>query len=295
MKLKKFKTLKIISKLWVNLDQKSFIKARYFRYFKRFPNLDDPRTFNEKVLWIALHYRKDIYTKCADKLAVKEYLDEKLGIEEANNIWCKKYGSWEKVDDIPFDTLPNQFVLKSNHSSGHIILCQNKDDIKIEDIKKELNAWLKENLYDLTGEWQYKNIKPKIICEELLDNNIIDYRIFCFNGEPQYVKLTQHNSKAPRGYDYAVYSIDWEKMNLLKTKGYGNKDFKKPICWNKMIEYARKLSSDFNFVRTDFFTVGDKVYFAELTFTPSSGWEDFVTDELAVKYGDMIKLEKMDA
>ena len=294
MKLRDFKVLKLISKIWSEVDQKSFIKARYYKYFHKFPDLDNPKTFNEKVLWIALHYRKELYTKCADKLAVKDYLDEKLGVEIANSVWCKKYGHWTNVDDIDFDSLPSSFVLKSNHSSGQIIICQDKSKLDIHKTKKEMSEWLKENLYHLTGEWQYKNIKPQIICEELLDSDIIDYRIFCFGGKPEYVKLTQHNPDTPRGYDYAIYSTEWAKMEILKTKGYGNKDFEKPESWELMLEYARKLSEDFNFVRTDFFTVDDRIFFAELTFTPSNGWEDFITEELAVKYGDMIKLEKAD-
>lgn len=290
MKLKKFKLLKVISRIWVRTNQKSFLKARYYRYFHEFPDLDNPKTFNEKVLWIALNTRKNLYTRCADKIEVKNYLDEKLGKKVADDIWCEKYGVWSTVDDIDFDLLPNEFVLKSNHSSGQIIICTEKKYLDVEKTKKEMKQWLKENLYDITGEWQYKNISPKIICEKLLDSNIVDYRIFCFSGKPEYVKVTQHNPMAKRGFDYAIYDMNWSELDIYKTKGYIKKEFSRPAEWGKIVEYAKCLSSEFNFVRVDFFSVEGKTYFAELTFTPSSGWEDFVSDDVAIKYGNLINI-----
>lgn len=279
-----------IRKLIIKKNIVFFSKRKYFQAFNRMPDLDNPSSFNEKTLWIATFYHNPLYTRCADKVLVREYLENKLGKEEADSLICKKYGIWETPEEIDFDSLPKSFVLKSNHASAQVILCSDKSQLNFDKVRKQLNKWLKTNYYYSVGEWQYKNIKPMIICEELLDSNIVDYRIFCFEGKPTYIKVTKHNSNSPGGYDYNMYYTNWDKTEFRMAQSYGDMDIEKPVCLDYMLELAEKLSSDFHFVRVDFFTVKEKVYFAELTFTPNSGREKYTDYNVDIEFGKMFDL-----
>lgn len=271
-------------------DVEAYSKMKYYEKFGFYPDLTNPTTFNEKTLWIAMNYHNPLYTKCADKVRVRQYLEEKIGKEKTDALVCKKYGIWDNPEDIDFDSLPNSFVLKSNHASGQVIICDNKATLDINKTKKQLKSWLKINFYYLMGEWQYKYIKPLIICEELLDSDIVDYRVFCFEGKPTYIKVTKHNSNSPGGYDYNMYYTNWEKTDFKMSQSYGELDFVKPDRLDYMLELAKKLSEDFHFVRVDFFTVASKVYFAELTFTPNSGCEKFTDFSVDKKFGSLFNL-----
>ena len=255
-------------------------------------DLSNPRTFNEKIKWMSTHYRNPLYTRCADKVSVQGYVEEKLGKEVADSLFCTKYGVWEHVEDIDIETLPNSFVFKSNHASGHVILCEDKTKLDWVQTKVTLNNWLRTNFFYMHGEWQYKNIKPKIICEELLDADIIDYRIFCFGGKPEYIKVTKHNNESKGGYDCALYYPDWTETEFTLAQNYGYLSVPKPADLDTMLEIARKLSKDFSFVRVDLYSVSGRTYFAELTFTPNSGCEWFTDESVDLRFGEMFKLPK---
>lgn len=241
-------------------------------------------------MWITINYHNSLYTRCADKVEVKKYLSQKLGQHEADKLICERYAIYDSVDDIDFDKLPNSFVLKSNHASGQVILCPNKDKLNVKKVKTEMRKWLKINYYYHTGEWQYKDIKPKIICEKLLQENITDYRIFCFEGNPTYIKVTRHNENSPGGYDYAMYYTDWSKTHFKMDLNYGELNEEKPKQLDYMLDLARKLSEDFHFVRVDLYSVNEKVYFAELTFTPNTGREKFENYQDDLYFGSLFNL-----
>lgn len=260
---------------------------------ERYPyvvDLKHPKTFNEKIKWLSTHYRNPLYTRCADKVEIYGFVVEKLGKEEADELFCEKYGIWEKVEDIDFDSLPSSFVLKSNHASGHIIICEDKNKLDWEKTQKTLNKWLHTNFFYVHGEWQYKNIKPKIICERLLDSDIVDYRIFCFAGKPEYIKVTKHNSNSAGGYDCGLYYTDWTEADFSVAQNYGNLEIEKPADLENMLRIAKALSANFCFVRVDLYSVSGKTYFAELTFTPNAGYEFFSEYETDLKFGEKITL-----
>lgn len=265
-------------------------EEKYYSAFDRIPDLDHPKTFNEKVLWISLYYHNPIYTQCADKVDVKHYLEDKLGEKETQKLICQRYGVWDNPDDIDFDSLPDSFVLKSNHASGQFILCRDKKKLDIQQTKRVMKNWLKINYYYASGEWQYKNIKPKIICEKLLESDIVDYRIFCFEGKPTYIKTTRHNTHSTGGYDCALYYPDWTPTEFRMSQNYGEMTIEKPKRLDYMLSVATKLSQDFHFVRVDLYSVENEIYFAELTFTPNSGREKFDNESVDERFGAMFDI-----
>lgn len=265
---------------------------KYYRCCGKFPCLSKPETFGEKILWIKLNYYNPLYTLCADKIAVKKYVTEKLesaGYQSGNSLFPKTYAIYENAEDIKIAELPVKFVLKPNHASGRVIICVDKTKLSERIIHNEASAWLKQNFYYEEGEWQYKDIIPQIICEELLEEDIIDYRIYCFDGKPSFVRTTRHNSQAKTGYSANFYDTNWNELGCI-LKGDIRDVFSRPKKWSEMLEIARILSRDFFFVRVDLYEAGNKIYFGELTFTSHNGIMNFQPQEWNTRLGNMIKL-----
>lgn len=239
-------------------------------------NLEDPRTFNEKLQWLKVNYRNPIMTICADKFAVRELIKGKIGAEYLNDL----YGVYDSVEEIDLDKLPNKLVFKPNHSSGRVIICTDKNKLDWQKEKKKMKFWLKENYYYQGGEWCYKNIKPKIICEKLLNEDIIDYKFMCFNGEPRCsVVCLERQIELKINF----YDLDWNRLPFKRKSPNAYYDIPKPVNYDKMLEFSRVLSKDFPFVRVDFYEVDNKLYFGELTFFPGNGhkfFEPYSYDEL---------------
>lgn len=255
-------------------------------------NLENPKTFNEKLQWLKLYNRKSEYTIMVDKYKVREYIKNKIGEEYLIPL----IGIWNSTDEIDFEKLPSQFVLKCNHNSGlGMCICKDKSKLNIEKIKKELKKGLKQNYY-LTGrEWPYKNVIPKIICEKFMQDNedreLKDYKFYCFNGKVKAVMInSDRNSDQPTKADY----FD-ENYNFLNLKwGYENSKVlpKKPENFEKMIELAEILSEDIPHIRVDFYNCNKKIYFGELTFFDGSGFEKFDNEEWDYRFGEYIELKK---
>lgn len=275
----------VIRKALIRFSPRTFIKFRYRLNLKHYPDLDNPKTLSEKLVCRMLYDHDDLYTICADKVAVREYVKTK--IEDAETYYPQWYGVYENPDDIEFEELPNAFVLKSNHASGQVLICPNKKELDIDQTTALLKKWLKTNWYYEWGEWQYKNIKPQIICEELLENNIKDYRIFCFEGEPMFIRATIHDETAKTGYGVGVYDTKWDKFPLWQDTD-NIISVEKPKHLDTMVELSKRLSEDFHFVRVDLYEVNGKVYFSELTFTPNGGIYYFKPDYWDEKLGQAI-------
>ncbi|HAS91453.1 MAG TPA: glycosyl transferase [Clostridiales bacterium] len=249
-------------------------------------NLANPQTFNEKIQWLKVHYRNPIMSKCADKVAVRDIVAEKIGKEYLTPI----YGVWDSVDDININGLPNEFVLKPNHSSGRVIICKDKEVFNWNVEFAKLRKWMKENYYYQNGEWVYKNIKPKIICEKLLSGSMIDYKFMCFHGEPRLLFTC-----SDRETDLKVTFFDLEFIKLPFIRKYKSSNIvKKPQKFEKMIELSKVLASDFAFVRVDFYENQGNIYFGELTFFPGNGMECFEPIEWDKKIGDMLDLSRIE-
>lgn len=221
-----------------------------------------PKDINEKLHWLNRYWQEPLKTQCADKYKVREYVEKKgLG-----SILVPLLGIWDNVEEIDFDSLPNQFVLKCNHGSGYNIICLNKKNLIIEQTKQRLSTWLQKDYSTLWGEMHYHNISHKIICEQLLSTTApLEYQVWCLNGEPESFLVCRKRYEG--GYDSWSYSLDWQRLYDRLEENV--EDLPKPANLDQIIEFARILSKPFPFVRADFYDVDGKIFFAELTFTPA--------------------------
>ena len=277
-------------KLKIKKNQKKTVKdvcfEKYYEKLKEYPNIDNPTTFGDKIQWIKINADLKKFQKYADKYEVREYIEQKIGKDYLIDL----IDVYENVDDINFEKLPKQFVLKGTHGSGYNIVVKDKAKLNINIAKYKLNYWLNENFYEVSKESQYKYIKPRIVCEKFIQDkngDLKDYKIFCFNGSPKYIEI--HHDRVSKKLDY--YDTEWNKMNL-KSYGYEESEngVEKPKKLDEMLSIAKKLSEDFPFVRVDLYYVDDKIYFGELTLTPASGNERYIPIEQDMKIAQLIDL-----
>lgn len=271
-------------------ERKSIICKQFSELFGYEMYIDNPVTFNEKIQWYKLYYRNSLMTKCADKYAVRDYVKRTIGGKYLNEL-ISVYGS---VEEVNFNSLPSQFVLKLNHSAGFNLACKDTNAFDLNKAKEKMTQWIKPeyNFYHTTYEWCYKNIKPKIICEKYLGDDLADYRFFCFNGKVKllYASLVSSISVNRKFKTKIFFDLDWNELPFSKIYEDGSKKVKKPKNFNKMIKLAEKLAKPFPFVRVDFYEVEDEIIFGELTFYPGNGMNLFNPIEWDCKIGDMFKL-----
>lgn len=284
---------KLVSKDLLNwLPDKFFLKLRYHQLLGEKLDLNNPKTFNEKLQWLKLYDRKVEYIKLVDKYEVREYISEALG----DKYLIPSLGVWERIEDIDFNLLPESFVLKGTHDSGSVIVCRNKSNFDMEAAKQKLSASLKRNLFWQGREWPYKNLKPRIIAEKLMQTfdgqDIIDYKFFCFNGEPKFLYVSQGLSDH-RTAHISYVSLEWEKEPFYREDfSIFEKLPEKPKTFDKMLEYSKILAKDYPFIRVDFYEINGELYFSELTFFPGAGFTKFYPEEWNEIIGNMIQLPK---
>ena len=278
-----------IRRIMVSVAPKFYSKYHYKRIWGFYPNLKMPKRFTEKLIWRIVYDHNPLYTQLADKVAVRDWVSDRLGGQKP---FPKCYGIYNDPSEIAFDLLPDKFVLKSNHASGHVIICNDKSKLDKQNAIEVMKKWLNTNYYYEWGEWQYKNIKPRIICEELLEDDIVDYRFFCFDGKVAFCWVTIHDHNAYSGYCGQVYTEDWKKLDFEYGDYDTHKEFPKPENLKEMVEMASKLSVGFDYVRVDLYTVKQKTYFAEMTFTSNGGSYRIKPDEWDYKLGEMWKMDK---
>lgn len=263
-------------------------KASLYYYYGTGKELNyrNPININEKMMWLTRYWRDPIKTKCADKFLVREYVKEK-GL---SNILIPIIGVWDNANDINFDMLPEQFVLKCNHGSGYNIICLDKSKLNRENTRITLNKWLLEDFSDMAQEIHYKAIPPKIVCEKLISSTApVEYQFWCINGKAESILVCRKNFDGT--YDAASYSLDWERLYDRKNED-SKVLFEKPIILNELIAIAEKLSHAFPFVRADFYVVDNQVYFAELTFTPAGNILTNYKEDFLQRLGHKLKLPK---
>ncbi|MBO7119862.1 MAG: hypothetical protein J6W03_06050 [Bacteroidaceae bacterium] len=256
-------------------------------------NLDNPQTLDEKIQKLKLEsYETDpLIIQCADKYAVRSYV-EKQG---CSDILVPLIAAYDKVEDIEWDKLPNAFAMKWNFGSGTNIICPDKSKLDIEEAKRKMKKWRKEkNWYLYLSEMQYKSIPPKIVVEAYLkpEHGVQpdDYKLYCFNGEPKFILLcTGREFGRPKFY---FFDEGWNLARINRDSKAAPEGFTypRPNCFDKLMESARTLSAPFKFVRADFYVVGDKVYFGELTFTPEAGIDAHRLYETDLMFGKLLKL-----
>lgn len=291
----------LLSKKYVSLffSDKLYLKIQYSLIMKKKLDFNNPQTFNEKMQWIKLYDRNPSYTLLVDKHAVRKYVTEKIGEEYLIPL----LGVWSNPDEIDFDSLPEQFVLKCNHNSGlGACFCKNKSKLNVEKTKENLRKGLNQNYYLLGREWPYKNVSPKIIAEKYMKNSIssddedgmVDYKFYCFNGKAKFAYISQNldNLQLAR---ISYVTLDAEAAPF-KRADYRAFDVLPPKTnqWKKMLELAEVLSKGIPFVRVDFYDVDDKIYFGELTFFPGGGYTKLYPEEWDYKLGQLISLNTVD-
>lgn len=252
-------------------------------------NLEHPRTFNEKMQWLKLNDHRPIYQQMADKVEAKKYVGKIIG----EDYIIPTLAVYDSVNDIEFDTLPHQFVLKCTHDSGTVFVCKDKDHLDKTAVVKLFRKALKKNYYPYNREWPYKHIRPRIIAEKYMENpgykELVDYKIYCFHGKPMYCQVVS-DRRTRKSMDF--FDCNWNHQSFHKSKEYpfALNTPSRPENYAQMLELASRLSKGIIFVRVDLYEISGKVYFGELTFYPASGMGGFSPMEWDYKFGDLIHL-----
>ena len=257
-------------------------------------NLEKPKTFNEKLQWLKLYDRKIEYTTMVDKYAVKQYVADKIG----ENHIIPTLGVWDKFEDIDFDKLPNNFVLKCTHDSGGLVICRDKSKLDMNAAKKKLNKSLKRNYFYAGREWPYKDVKPRIIAEKYLEEKgktvPEDYKVYCINGKPIYIVVFHNRFNHGEELSETVYNTAWEPQHISLDEHFKVSNIVEsvPECLDKMLKYSEILSENICQSRIDFYIVNNHLYFGEITLYTASGFQRMIPEEMDYKLGQMIKLPK---
>lgn len=268
------------------IPDKQFLQFSY-RIEMGYPlNLKDPKTFNEKLQWLKLYNRNPEYTTMVDKYTVKKYISEKIGAEYI----IPTLGVWNSFDEIDFDALPDQFVLKCTHDSGGLVVCRDKSCLNMDAARKKIETSLSNNFYYMGREWPYKDVPHRIIAEQYMADNLRDYKLFCFDGVPR-MTLVCSERFTKDGLKEDFYDEAWNHLNVQRP-AHGNAilPIQRPKQYELMKKLATKLSEKMPFARIDFYEINEKVYFGEITFYPDSGFEGFKPEEWDLKLGEWIKL-----
>lgn len=261
------------------LSDEQYLKLKYKNVFGRNLGLENPKTFNEKLQWLKIHDRKPAYTTMVDKYAVKQYVANRIGEEYI----IPTLGVWKHFDDIDFDNLPNQFVLKCTHDSGGLIICKDKRILDKAVAKKKIEKCLKRNYYWSGREWPYKNVPKRIIAEQYLSNDeksdeLSDYKVLCFNGEPKLIEI--HKGRFSGHHTQDFYDVNWNKTEFEQPEDpLSDEIMKKPVFADKMLELSRTLAKNIAHVRIDWYYTGGKLLFGEITFFDGSGFCPFINNQ----------------
>lgn len=284
--------LKLASRNIIHMSDRKFIEKKYFLKMGKQLNLDNPTTFNEKLQWLKLYNRRPEFTKMVDKYEAKKYVGGILGDE----FIIPTIGIYNNFKDIKFNDLPNQFVMKCTHDSESTIICKDKEKIDLKEMERKITKNLKTSYYYKCREWPYKNVKPRIIVEKYMateeQKELIDYKFFCFNGKPEFIYISEGLS------NHKTAKISFANMNYELMK-FHRKDYRpfeklppKPQNFEEMKKLAEILSKDICFVRVDFYSIENRIYFGELTFYPGGGYIPFEPEEYDDILGKMLELPK---
>lgn len=282
MKVKKYIIRKIVSlnpKRFSFLSDEIYLQLKFYDAFGRFMDFSNPKTFNEKLQWLKVYNHRPEYTQMVDKYAVKQYVSDKIG----NKYIIPTLGVWETFDDIDFDKLPNQFVLKCTHDSGGLVICKDKAKLDMKSAKKKIDTCLKNNYFYMGREWPYKNVKPRIIAEQYLSNDdqhdeLSDYKVLCFNGVPRLVEI--HKGRFSGHHTQDFYDIDWKKTKFEQPDDpLSDEIMDKPVFAKEMFELTSVLAAGIPHVRVDWYYTKGKLLFGEITFFDGSGFFPFIDNQ----------------
>ena len=260
---------------------------------KRFPkplNLTNPRRFNEKIIWLKTNYRHPNASLFADKVAVKDFVSKKVG----PGVIIPTLGIFNRGEDIKFDTLPNTFIIKANHGSGWNWIVKDKKRINKIQLVSKVNEWMNKNYYNQSLEYQYKEIRPKVLIEKLLSpkdqSDLRDFKFFCFHGKPQIIQVDFDRQIS---HKRNFFDLDWNRLHFTSLYPSFEGNLKKPKHFSKMLLIAKKLSKNFPHIRVDLYECNDRIYFGELTFHHGGGFEPIYPQEWDFKLGSLLDLPKL--
>ena len=267
-------------------DEKT-IKYRFRKKFGKELDLKNPQTLNEKINWLKLNDRRPLHTMCADKFLVREYISDKIGAEYLIPLLFHT----KDPKDLVSENLPDiPFIIKTNHDSGGVFIVRDKSKLNFKRAQLDFSRFLKNNYYQESKEWQYKNITPRILVEKLLlnkENKIpFDYKMHCFNGQ---LNFTQVDLDRQQNHTRNLYDRDWNFIPC-KWKYDNGRQLEQPINYDKMKYLAEKIAQDFIYVRVDFYSVDNKIFFGELTFHSESGLSKFNPTKYDLIFGEQLKL-----
>lgn len=266
------------------IPDKIYIKMLYKHRIGKDIDLGNPVLFNEKLNWIKLYDRNPKYTMMVDKYAVRQYVADTIGEEYLVPL----IGAWDSADEIDFSTLPEKYVLKPNNCSsvfiyrdGKFVNKKNEPVESSDEVRKLLDREMKHNYYQYSREWQYKNIKRKIICEKYMENSDgvspLEYEVFCFNGKPRIIRILSNRFNDSKMV-LTHYDTEWNHLDMTVNDNPNDDIFEKPSFFDMMIDFSKKLSKDTKLVRVDFNFWDGKLYFGELTFFDSGGFSKFLPE-----------------
>ena len=297
------------------IPDSTFLKIKFWINYGKKLDLNNPKSYNEKIQWLKLNDRKEFYSNIVDKYEVKKYVSDLIG-EQYLIPTLGIYNNWNEID---FNLLPDQFVIKCTHDSGGMIVCRDKKNLDIKKARKKINKSMKKNYYWMSREWPYKNVKPRIIIEQYLDfnntcsnnnesnyisseqlqkeNGLLDYKFMCFNGKVEYLFLdigvigkgTGHSENYYRN----IYDVNFNIQPFLETRKNYPIKVEKPKNFEKMLDIASRLSKGFKHIRVDLYNVDGKIYFGELTFYHGGGLTNkFSPESYNDSFGELIDLKK---
>lgn len=281
-------------KFYNYLSDKKFIQRKFRLRMGYDIDLDNPKTFNEKLQWLKLYDRKPIYSTMVDKYEVKEYVANIIGQEHI----IPAYGVWDKYEDIDFELLPNQFVLKCTHDSGGLVIVKDKREMNTHAIRRKICNSLKRNYYLVGREWPYKSVIHRVLAEKyMVDESGIelkDYKVLCFNGEPKLIEYHQGRYTNHQTQDF--YDTDWKLLSISQSS---NPHYRKnqsavlrPALLEKMLDYSRILAQGLIHIRIDWYLIEDQLYFGEYTFYDGDGFCAFDDPKDDLLLGSWISLPK---
>jgi len=270
------------------VSDQAYITRQYKQRTGKELNLENPVLYNEKMQYRKLHHHNERLVQLTDKYEVRSYVKEKIG----ERYLTRLYGVYDAVSEIPFESLPDQFVMKLTNGSGFNYICTQKSAKEIRKIKRRFNKWMKLDFYMLGREWAYKEIRNRIICEELLETDdplgLSDYKVFCFDGYP---KMIQVDFSRFEDHKRNLYTTDWQFIDeKVAYENDPNAKIVKPQNLEEMLSCASKLSAGFSHVRVDFYSVGDRLIFGEMTFYHGAGYLHFEHEEFERKLGSYWKI-----
>ena len=270
------------------LPDKLFLRIFFWARTGKKLNIANPKTFSEKIQLLKLYDRKPEYRKYVDKYTVRSFIRDTIGEEYLIPL----IGVYDRVEEIDWDLLPDKFVLKCTHASSFNIICRNKNELDIRAAAKKLRRWLKINWFWWGREWAYKDIKPRIICEKYLQDNIIDYKFMCFHGEPKLIQV--HRSKGGKERTLDFYDVNWQKTEIRRKTPTAKELIPKPQRFDEMLSIVQKLAKDDIHVRIDLYEVNGKIYFGEKTYYSGAGFKKFFKDEHDEQLGSWLEVSFID-